>query len=268
MQRMVKLSVVVPNFNEEVETVKKAFDSLSIQSFPDFEVLVIDDSTNTELANACYELTLKDSRFAYIKPINRLGLASSLNLGIKFSKGLYIARFDSDDICEPDRFRLQLQYLEKHEYIDVVGSWMNIMNGDSDEILTRKYPSNHNEIVKKFIYANAMAHPTIMIRKASLIKEKNGPYRSDFSYCEDLELWLRLISKGIRFANIPIPLITYRQNTTHRTFPNWKFNIKARLLHISRPYLFRKILAIGLLMIWVLLPKFIRNFVYKVTHLK
>lgn len=257
-----QVSVVVPCFNEETAIVKQSLESLRLQTFRDFECIVIDESTDEKKAEACRSFCETDDRFVYIHPETRLGLAESLNYGFKQARGKYIARFDSDDICHPSRFEKQVAFLDQNQHIGIVGGSMQIINSEGKVLAFRSYPCEHNAIERKFVYANSLAHPAVMIRK-DVIRDEEGPYRKDFRFSEDLELWLRLLSKGVKFANLPDLLVDYRQDSTFRPPANWRFNAMARRIHMSAPYRFQKVLIASLLTIWAGLPKIIQELVYK-----
>jgi glycosyltransferase involved in cell wall biosynthesis len=262
MIRAPKVSVIVPAFNEPVEILEESLTSLMNQTFGDFECLVVDESTQPDLAQACERICARDARFRYLHPPHRLGLAASLNLGISLAQGGLIARFDSDDICLSNRLDVQVRFLEENSDISIVGSWMHIIGESNNVIGVRKYAASHTQIEKNFIYSNGMGHPSVMLR-STIIKDIKGPYSEEFKFSEDLELWLNLLARGHRFANIPDCLIQYRQNSTYRTRSNWRFNIKARLLHLKSPYLTLKIIAISALAIWTYLPEVFRKIIYK-----
>lgn len=259
-----RVSVVVPAFNPAEDILALSLRSIATQTWGDWECLVIDESTDAKRARACQDLCAQDPRFRYVRPDQRLGLAGSLNLGISLAKGELIARFDSDDMCMPQRLAEQVAFLDAHPDVGVVGSWMQIMDAQSQVTATRRYATEHGQIVRKFIYTNALAHPTVMLRKA-LVAGAEGAYRADFRYCEDLELWLRMLGRGVRFANMPEYLVTYRQDSTHRPLDNWKFNVRARWLHLSAPHRLLKLGAIGLLALWAYLPSPMREAFYKRT---
>ncbi len=262
MTKAPKVSVIVPAFNEPVAVIEESLTSLMNQTFGDFECIVVDESTQPELALACKSICARDGRFRYVHPSQRLGLSGSLNLAISMARGELIARFDSDDICVKNRLEMQVFFLRQNPDVNIVGSWMQIIDAFNNPISVRKYDISHQAIERKFIYSNGIGHPTVMFRH-EIIRDIKGPYRVDFKFSEDLELWLNLLGKGIKFANIPECLISYRQNTTYRPRSNWKFNIKARLLHLSAPNLLLKTIAIVLLVIWTYLPEPFRKFMYK-----
>lgn len=256
------VSVIVPCFNEDLSTVNESLASLVRQSEPNFECFFVDESTNSSLSAAYERLCAQDSRFYYMRPDKRIGLAASLNLGISFARGEYIARFDSDDVCDVHRLQLQVQFLKNNPTVGVLGGWMKIVGRNGLEIAKREYPTTHDEIVRKFVYTNAIAHPTVMLRR-KVISTVEGPYRVDFRYCEDLELWLRLLNNGVQFANLPKFLVGYRQQSPTRPRDNWRFNLKARKLHISKPYKLRKFLILSVMQAWAILPKSFQELFYK-----
>lgn len=262
-----QVSCLVPCFNEDIKILEESLNSLKNQSFKDFECILIDESTDQKIVNACRSFCEDDARFIYVHPPKRVGLAGSLNLGIEMARGRYIARFDSDDICSPDRFALQVEFLDQNIEIGVVGSSIEIVDIKGQFISRRDYPLEHVEIEKKFIFSNALAHPTVMFRK-SLLTISGGAYDSKFRYAEDLEFWLRLLNHKVKFANLAGALVKYRQQETNRVKDNWKYNLKARIKNFSSPYKFIKILAILGIVFWMVLPVKIQRALFKVIQLR
>jgi len=261
------VSCIVPCFNELPHILNESLGSLLNQTFKNFECIVVDESTNFESASACKNFCQLDGRFTYIRPSKKLGLAGSLNLGIEQAKGLFLARFDSDDICRHDRFALQVDYLNANPEIGVVGSSIDIIGENGSLIRHRSYPVDHSEIERNFIFSSAIAHPTAMLRKSVLIHSGRA-YDPSFQLAEDLDLWLRLLAIGVKFGNLPQALVKYRQQHTGRHKNHWKFNIKARLKNISRPYFARKIIGIFGIAFWAILPAETQKFFFKLIHLK
>lgn len=246
------ISIIVPTFNEPRLTLEQSFASLSEQTFQNFECLVIDDSTDPKLAATCQELCNCDSRFRYIHPINRLGLGGSLNFGISNAQAEFIARFDADDICVRDRLELQVSYMTAHPEVGVLGGCLEIIDGCGTFIGFRRYPTNHRAIDRQFQLTTAIAHPTAMIRRS--VFETCGGYDEHFPMGEDLELWLRLLRRGVRFANLDAVLVKYRQADAGRPRQHWKYNVVARIKHVSLPALPLRVMGIVALSVWTWLP--------------
>lgn len=262
-----KVSLIIPCFNESPDFLGESLSSILRQTFQNFECILIDESTNTETIDKCMMICKSDIRFLYLHPKQRIGLAGSLNLGISMARGEFIARFDSDDICDPQRLALQVRFFEEHPKIDVIGSSIKIINHSGEIVGGRTYPINHNDIEKKFIFSNGMAHPTVMFRK-SLLPIVGGPYDPTFRYAEDLEFWLRLLNCNIKFANLSEPLVQYRQQYTNRNRDNWKYNLKARIKNFSAPYRFKKIVGILGLSLWMYFPKKFQRFLFQFIQLR
>lgn len=260
------VTVVIPCFNEEPNIVRASLGSVRNQSFRDFECIVVDESTEPELAENCRLICDEDHRFTYIHPNKRLGLSGSLNLGISLAKGELVARFDSDDICLPTRLANQILFMQANPTVGVVGGAMEIIDDSGTTTAVRHYPLDHISISRKLQYTNAFAHPTVMFRKS--IVERFGAYSPEFKFAEDLELWLRLLNRGVRFANMQEVLVQYRQGETNRQMKNWRYNLKARILHISKDLFFLRLLGIVAISIWSITPDFMQKKIYQLAILK
>ena len=250
------ISIIVPVYNESKELLSESLGSLSGQTFVDFECLLVDESSRSESSQFCLDFTAQDKRFFYIRPEARAGLAGSLNIGLSKARGEFVARFDADDVCEPGRFDRQIEMMRTRPDVDVMGSSLRLIDEQGEIVGERSYPCCHADIEKKFAYTNALAHPSVLVRRAAF--EKYGIYDAEFRFAEDLELWLRMLKKGAHFANAAEPLIRYRIRAGGRKFSNWRYNIKARIRNIRRRFFLRQVLFIVALSIFSLLPGKIR----------
>lgn len=256
-----KLSVVMPCFNESVINLDESFSSLRSQTFSDFECFVIDESTDNTSASHCKSLCDADARFSYVRPENRLGLAASLNLGISMATANLIARFDSDDICLPERFQLQMDYLSENPRVGVLGGGLEIIDGKGQTLGRRSYPVDHDEIVRAFYFTTPIAHPTVVYNKALVTKESG--YKPEFKNSEDLDLWLRLLNAGVIFGNINQTVVKYRQAETKRSRAHWKFNLKARIDNFRLEGFFKRIMGIAMVVVWSCIPDVLQEPLYK-----
>jgi glycosyltransferase involved in cell wall biosynthesis len=259
------VTVVVPSFNEDPHIVRASLESIRAQSFTHFECFVVDESTRPELADACRSICAEDNRFTYFHPTERLGLARSLNLAIGRARGQLIARFDSDDVCMPERLELQVAFLRAHPEISVVGGAMDIIGTNGRFIAHRSYPKSSIEIASAMQLTNAIAHPTVMFRKEVI--DRFGGYNPDYRYCEDLDLWLRWMNAGLLFENLPQVLVQYRQDNTRRNQLNWRYNLRVRLSNFSHRHLIRRIIGITCIAAWVVVPGKLQEQIYKLILL-
>ncbi len=253
--------MVVPSFNEPTEALAQSLASIRGQTFADFECLVVDESTDPAAAEVCLKCCAEDPRFCYIHPPERLGLAASLNLGIQVARGEYIARFDSDDICMPDRLALQVAYLDAHPDVGVLGGGLEIMAEDGRTLAYRDYPGDHRTIERRMQSTTSVAHPTVMLRRALL--QLHGGYSTEFRFAEDLDLWLRLLNRGVQFANLHEVLVRYRQDSTARNPRHWQFNRRARVRNLHARHLPLRLAGIAAVSLWTWLPVSLQERVFK-----
>jgi len=199
-----KISVILPVFNSR-DYVREAIESVLNQSYSDFELIIINDGS-TDSSSAIIE-SFNDKRIIYINNSKNSGLISTLNEGLKLAKGKYIARMDADDICLPDRFKRQVDALDKSDDIILVSSDYYEMKG-SDLKLSTGF-SGSDEIKSTLLFAPCIAHPTVMMRH--VFSDGTLRYNPEFKHTEDYKLWTELSFKG-EFVNLNIPLLKYRSH--------------------------------------------------------
>lgn len=198
-----KISVLMPVYNTE-KFLKEAIDSILNQTFEDFEFLIINDASTDNSKNII--LSYDDKRIRYFKNIKNLGVARTLNKGLRLAKGKYIARMDADDRALPSRLEKQVAYMDAHPEISVCGTWLKAIFDTKSKIW--KVPTTHDEIRSLMLFHDAVFHPTVMMRM-EIIKKYNFQYKLTFPCAEDYDLWMRMIGHS-RFANIPEVLLLRR----------------------------------------------------------
>lgn len=139
---------------------------------------------------------------------SNLGLTKSLNKGLKVVECEYVARMDSDDIAHPDRFKCQVEFLNYHPEIDVVGGTIQEFNDNNPNIGKRYYPTNPDEIKKYIVRASPLAHPTVMMRNSLFL---NGfKYDENYITSQDLALWFDLLAHGHQISNLKDVTLYFR----------------------------------------------------------
>ncbi|MFH0891451.1 MAG: glycosyltransferase [Candidatus Falkowbacteria bacterium] len=204
--KLPKISVILPVYNGS-EYLAPAIDSVLAQTFDDFELIIIDDGSTDGSGNIIRGFAT-DKRVKLLYNEKNLGLVGTLNRGISAARGEYIARMDQDDICYPERLEKQYVFMNDRQDVGVVGTGIILMNGAGDTFDKRAKPAEHYLIKWRCFFSVPIFHPTVIARADIL---KNNPYDQNFEYCEDIELWSRLIfKKNIEFANLPDYLLRYR----------------------------------------------------------
>lgn len=208
-----RVTVFIPAFNAE-RYIGDAIESVLAQTYPDFELLIIDDgSTDASAAVICSFET--DPRLRAVSHIQNLGQPRTRNHGLEIANGEYIAFLDADDRCIPERIARQVAYLDTHADIDGVGSWMAWMdeNGHAIDQPYDELPLAPERIACHMLVECPIAHPTMMLRASALSGYR---YNESFAGAEDYELWARMIVKH-RFANVSDALVCYRRHAGQAT---------------------------------------------------
>lgn len=113
------ISVILPVYNESCDFLSKAIESVLNQTFQDFELIIIDDGSDSNSIEVAVK-KYNDNRVKYVRKEH--GFIDTLNLGLSISTGQYIARMDSDDIMHPDRLKIQYELMERENTVTVCGS--------------------------------------------------------------------------------------------------------------------------------------------------
>ena len=199
------LSVVLAVYNGE-RYLAEAIRSILDQSYQDFELIIVSEhDTSTESLEIIS--SFPDERIVHIHNAEKLGLVRSLNLAMSKAHGRFIARMDSDDICEKDRFGRQVRFLEERPDIAAVGSDIVMIDGDGKRIAKIRYPHHPLVIGWEMYYRSAIANSSVMLR--SEVIKITGAYDEGTPLAEDYCLWLRLL-KISKIANLPKSLLRYR----------------------------------------------------------
>ncbi len=203
-----RISVAMSVYNGERFLIP-AVESVLAQTFADFEFLIVDDGSSDATPEILRNYAARDSRVRPIIHENR-GLIASLNELLAQARAPIVARMDADDVCLPDRFQRQYDFLGSHPDYGVVGALaQDIDEHDADwPCKAPPHPSTHEAFLEAIANeAPLMCHPAVMFRRDIVLAV--GGYHAGFRHCEDLDLWLRLASVT-RLCSLPERLIRYR----------------------------------------------------------
>jgi glycosyltransferase involved in cell wall biosynthesis len=206
------VSVVVP-FRDCEEYIGDALSSLEAQTLEDFEVVMVDDSSSDRSSRIAASWSSRDGRFRLVDARGS-GLVDALNTGLDRSRGRWIARFDADDISLPGRLQAQLELARSTGERSVVSCMVRSFPDSEVSRGFRGYEGwlnsllDHDEIEREIFVESPVPHPTAFFSRTAVQAE--GGY-SDLGLPEDYELWLRLWSRGFRFARVPEVLVYWRE---------------------------------------------------------
>ena len=199
------ISIGMPVYNAE-KSIRAAVDSILWQTCADWELILIDDGSGDATLRIAH--AYDDARIRVFSDGCNRGLAARLNEAVARSRGTYFARMDGDDIAYPERLARQLDYLQTHPDVDLVGSMAVVFTSDGVVRGTRRMPESHEEICDSPASGFAMMHPTFFGRRAWFTR---FAYDERLSRAQDQALLASAFMKS-RFANVPQVLLGYRED--------------------------------------------------------
>lgn len=202
------VSVVLPTFCA-VNDISRAIDCVQAQTFTDWELLVINDfGSDDGTAEIVRMYAWGDPRIRLIQAEERLGLAESLNVGMREARGVYIARLDADDTSKPERFEKQVAFMEAHPEVGICGTWQHHYGNDVDWV-HEAAPDPKVQRCRLLFWCD-LCHSTLMLRRRVFL-DNNLFYNPD-AQAEDFELWTRAMD-FMEIANIPEVLGEYNETS-------------------------------------------------------
>ena len=219
-----KISVLMPAYNAE-NYIAEAIDSILKQSFREFEFIIINDGSddNTKQVIESYS----DPRIIVINKAHN-GIAEALNVGLSVARAPYIARFDADDICLPERLEHQFNFLNTHSEYIVCGSDAEYISEEGDHLFNFECNSHtHEQIIQKIYFQCPFIHSSVMYRRDPVLKADGySLYAHNF---EDYLLWIQLKQYG-KFYNLRQQLIKVRFNPSSSTIDEkWRGHLFRKL---------------------------------------
>ena len=200
------LVTVAMSVRDNAGTIARAIRSVLTQTYPHFELVIVDDGSRDDTAAKI--AAFDDPRIALISDGETKGLAERLNqIGIN-ARGTLIARMDGDDFSYPQRFERQVAFLQANPDIDLVGTSAIAFRSSGEPLGAFQVVASHDAICARPDIGFAIPHPTWMGRTAWF---QRFPYSQAIKRGQDQA---KLLSsyKTSRFANLPEPLLGYRQD--------------------------------------------------------
>jgi hypothetical protein len=202
----IQISVLMPAYNAG-KYIGEAIRSVLGQTYARFELLIVNDGSTDDVEEVVR--SFKDPRIRLITQKNQ-GVSVALNTGLQAARGQYIARFDADDICYPERLAIQLGFLECHPDHVLVGSDVDYIT-EEGAFIYRHHCISHSsaEVQEKLYFYCPFIHSSVMYRKDAVLAA--GGYDPLALTFEDYLLWVHLLRNG-KAANINQPLVRVRLN--------------------------------------------------------
>jgi glycosyltransferase involved in cell wall biosynthesis len=195
---MPRVSVVSTVYNGE-PFFDRAVPGILSQTFDDFEFILVDDGSTDRSLDRLRDVAAQDRRVRVFAP-GRLGAAAAYNYGVAQAAGEYVARQDFDDRSYPDRLRLQVELLDAHPDVGIVGGYYVLVDERRGERYVRMPPTEHSAIRSAMARYVPIAHTVATFRRRAWAEAGGYPVVNNLI---DLRFYLRLGKLGWRFANVP-----------------------------------------------------------------
>lgn len=208
-----KLSVIMPVYNAE-KFIVAAIDCILNQTMKDFELVIVDDCGN-DLSMQIVE-KIEDERIKIIRNECNRGISYSRNVGLRAANGEYIALMDDDDIVPLQRFEMEVDFLNKHEEIDIVGGggmWID----EAGKIISRheQIICNPKRIKAELLFHDIMQNGSTMMR-TNFVRSHQLVYKDGYMGMEDYRFWIECAALG-NIANLDEILLYWRRTSGSET---------------------------------------------------
>lgn len=221
------VSVIMPVYNAG-DFLVPAIESILKQTYKNIEFLIVDDGSKDDSWNIIkayqkkYPQIIKKT-LRLKKNTNAAG-NGAVNKILPRAKGKFIARMDADDISDAKRLEKQVEFLNRHPEIILVGTQAKVIDKNGKIIGKKSYPLDHQNIYQKYAQIHPIIHPSCMIRRSSL-PNPNRLYQMRFGVNDDYYTFFKLLNIG-KFANLPSYLLKYRIHGNNASLSNLKANYK------------------------------------------
>src|SRR5208283_849545 len=195
------VSVIMPAYNKQ-DTIEESVESVISQSFCNWELLNVDDASNDQTLAVAQRLALQDPRIQVIALCENRGIANARNVAIRAARGQYLAFLDSDDLWEPEKLQIQVEFMRRHR---IGFSFTQYQRFGPNGFLSRIHRIPRSLTYRQLLKGNVIGCLTVMI-DTSRIQDFLMPAIGH----EDYAAWLTVLKCGHVAWGIQKCLARYR----------------------------------------------------------
>lgn len=205
----VRVTILMPCFNTE-NYIKHAINSILLQSFLNFELIIIDDYSTDSTWSIISDIAKNNKRIKCLKNNNKKGISGAINTGLKLANSEYITRMDSDDISHPQRIEKQVEFLDKNENYGICSVNLCFINKYGLSTSGPLFTKTNVPLEWLFLWRNPIANAPAMVRR-SIIQSYDILYR-DLVVAEDYDFLAR-VALHTKVHQIDEVLYKYRRTS-------------------------------------------------------
>jgi glycosyltransferase involved in cell wall biosynthesis len=184
----------------------EAIESILGQTFRDFEFIIVDYGSTDKSKAISAKYAAADNRIKLHNTVH-CGLSEARKTACSLVRGRYIAIMDADDVSLPDRLASEVEFMEKHPEVGLLGGSAEWIDAKGRPLWVYDFPLEDKEIKAVIQTRNPFCHSTVLMRTDAC--EQVLGYRRVFTHSHDYDLWLR-ISEQFQCANLPQIVLQYR----------------------------------------------------------
>lgn len=211
-----EISVLMSCYNGS-RWLAEAIDSVLAQTFKKFEFILVDDGSKDNTLEIIRAYAARDSRVVAVSKKNT-GLADSLNTGLAVATGVWVARIDQDDLCEPCRLERQLVFASGHPGLVLVGSSFAEIDEKGKIVKEYRYPQDHAGLVARLERLRGFFPHSSAFYRADAARNVGG-YNTRITLADDRRLWLDLSLQG-EIACLSERLVRIRKHSGQMSLDN------------------------------------------------
>lgn len=203
------------------DTLAEALDSLLVQTYQDFRVVMCDDGSTDNTYHVANEyVTRHPEKFVLLKNDTNKGLNHTLNRCLEIADTKYVARMDGDDISLPERFAKEVEFLEAHPEIAIVSTPMVYFDEEGDF----REGKNRGVYIQPidFLRGTPFSHGPCMVRREAMMAVRGYSESPEHQRVEDYHLWFKMYAAGYRGYILKEPLYRMRDNRHAIRRRSWK----------------------------------------------
>jgi len=207
---MSTVSVIIPAYNQS-HYLGQAIQSVLDQTYPDFEIIVVDDGSTDDTRAVADSFT--DARLRYVYQDNA-GLSAARNTGIRHATGTYLSYLDSDDLFLSEKLALLVDAFDREPELGFAAGQAVLIDENSQplgEIFDAGLPQDRSQLLMN----NPLHVGSVLLRRDW--QEKVGFFDESLRSYEDWDMWLRLVRAGCQMGWVPQPVSLYRFHRAQMT---------------------------------------------------